>query len=240
MAGYPESTTGKAEPGMSDSVERILDVSSRLVRSLTPADLDQTLQNITDAAVQVLPQVHYASITVRHEDGRIDSRAVTDKMLLDLDAKQYEWQEGPCYDGATDQPHVIASDLRNDPRYPKYGPAAAAEGVRSQSGLRLFENSRSIGALNLYSRNRGAFEDLSALSRLFAHQAAVAIAYAGQVDNLNEAIRSRTLIGQAVGIVMERYGLSDDRAFAFLSRLSQHRNVKLRLVAEEIVAEAGT
>ena len=223
---------------MDEDLERILDVSSTLARSLTPADLDATLSKITHAAVEVLPQVHYASITVRHSDGSLDSRALTDELLRGLDAKQIEWQEGPCYDGATDQPYAVAADLRTDARYPRYGPAAVAAGVRSQAGLRLFENATSVGALNLYSRNVGGFESVNDLSRLFAHQAAVAIAYAAEVDNLKEASRARTTIGQAVGIVMERYGLTDDRAFAFLTRLSQQRNVKLRLVAQEIVAAA--
>lgn len=223
---------------MAENQSRILEVSTALARALTPADLDETLRNITGAAVAVLPQVDHASITVRHADGRLDSRAVTDDVLLDLDAKQYEWQEGPCYEGATDRPHVISSDLAHDERYPRYGPAAVAVGIHSQAGLRLYENPRGVGALNLYSRTVGALDDLSELAGLFAHQAAVAIAYAGEVQDLNEAIRSRTTIGQAVGIVMERYGLTDDRAFAFLTRLSSQRNVKLRLIAQEIVAAA--
>ena len=223
---------------MDEDLGRILEVSSRLARSLTPADLDATLSNITGAAVEVLPQVHYASITVRHADGSLDSRALTDELLRDLDSKQVAWREGPCYDGATDQPYAVAADLRNDARYPRYGPVAVAAGVRSQAGLRLFENVTSVGALNLYSRNVGAFKSVNDLSRLFAHQAGVAIAHAGEVQDLNEAIRSRTTIGQAVGIVMERYELTDERAFAFLTRLSKHRNVTLRLVAQEIVAAA--
>lgn len=221
-----------------DSETRILDVSAALARALRPADLDQTLRNITEAAVQVLPQVDHASITIRRADGRLDSRAVTDDLLLDLDAKQYEWREGPCYDGATDWPHAISSDLEHDERYPRYGPAAVAAGIRSQAGLRLYENPRSVGALNLYSRSVGALDDLRTLSALFAHQAAVAIAYAGEMQDIDEAVRARTMIGQAVGVVMERYGLTDDRAFAFLTRLAAHRNVTLRLVAQEIVAAA--
>jgi AmiR/NasT family two-component response regulator len=65
----------------------------------------------------------------------------------------------------------------------------------------------------------------------------MAIAYAYEVSSLSEALETRSTIGKAMGIVMERYQLSDERAFAFLTRLSQHRNVKLRLVAEELVSE---
>lgn len=221
---------------MDQSLERVLAVLENLAASLTPADLDSTLSNITTAAVATLPHVDYASITVKHRKGQIDSYALTDELLRELDMKQIELQEGPCFEGAAGDPHVVSSDLHNDSRFPRYGPVAVAAGIRSQAGLRLYEHPQTIGALNLYSRSIGAFDDTGALGRLFAHQAAVAIGYAGQVENLNEAIRSRTTIGQAVGIVMERYGLSDERAFAFLTRLSQHRNVKLRQVAEEIVA----
>ena len=65
----------------------------------------------------------------------------------------------------------------------------------------------------------------------------MAIEYAQEIHNLQEAMRTRTTIGQAVGIVMERYKLTDERAFAFLTRVSQHRNIKLRLVAQEIVTD---
>lgn len=224
---------------MDDSNERILDVSGRLAASLGPRDLDATLRSITEGAVRLLPQVDHASITMRHGDGRLDTHAITDPLLLDLDEKQVEWREGPCYDGATDEPHVISSDLRSDERYPRYGPLAARAGVRSQAGLRLFENPRTIGALNLYSRSVGALDSLHLLGRLFADQAAIAISYALEVQHLNEALATRTVIGQAVGLIMERYGLTDDGAFAFLTRLSSHRNVKLRRIAEELVDEAN-
>jgi hypothetical protein len=220
---------------LDDSTMRLTEVSRQLAETLSPEDLDGTLRNITAAAVALLPAVEYASITVRHADGSMDSRGVTADMLLDLDAKQIEWQEGPCFDGASNHPHVVSSDLRTDERYPRYGRAAADVGIRSQAGLRLYENPRAIGALNLYSRSVDAFGDMQTLSRLLAHQAAVAISYASEVQNLNDALRTRTTIGQAVGIVMERDGHSDDRAFAFLTRLSQARNVKLRVIAQEIV-----
>ena len=145
-------------------------------------------------------------------------------------------REGPCYDAATHTDQVVSADLAVDDRFPAYGAAAASLGVRSQIGVRLFDTPKSNGALNLYSRTIGAFDDERGLSALFAHQAGQAIGYARHVDNLEQAVRSRTVIGQAVGIVMERYELNDEHAFAFLKRLSSHRNVKLRQVAEEFIA----
>ena len=101
--------------------------------------------------------------------------------------------------------------------------------------MRLFDAAESKGALNLYSVDDGAFSDLGFLGPLFQHQSAIAIAYAHEVQDLREAIETRQMIGGAVGIAMERYDLNEQRAFAFLARLSQQHNVKLRLVAQEIV-----
>jgi hypothetical protein len=158
--------------------------------------------------------------------------------LWGVDAAQYELQEGPCYDAAVDSVHVLAPDLATDERFPRYAVSAVAVGIRAQAGLRLFDAPRSQGALNLYSTTVGQFEDLGSIGRLFAHQSAMAIGYAQEIHNLQEALRTRRTIGQAIGILMERYTLTDQRAFAFLTRLSQHGNVKLNRVSEELVADA--
>jgi GAF domain-containing protein len=215
--------------------DELLEAARSLSERLTPGDLDSTLEQITTAAVEVLPKVDYSSITVRHADGKLVTVAPTDQMLCRVDAEQYRLQEGPCYQAATDEQSVISSDLGDDPRFPRYGPAAVEFGLRAQIGVRLFDSPQSHGALNLYSTTVGAFEDVGSLSALFVHQAGQVIAYAQEISNLAEAVRTRTVIGQAVGIVMERYALNDQRAFAFLQRLSSHRNIKLRLVAQEIV-----
>jgi AmiR/NasT family two-component response regulator len=96
-----------------------------------------------------------------------------------------------------------------------------------------------MGALNLYSHSVGALADIAFLAGLFTSHARVAIAYARQVDGLQDAMTSRQSIGQAVGILMERFKLSDERAFGFLARISQERNVKLRVVARELIADAA-
>ena len=215
--------------------DRILDASRRLAAALQPGDLDTTLANITAAAVEVLPDVQASSITVKHADGRLETVAPTHDFLRDVDAAQYELQEGPCYEAAVDTVHITSPNLSADERFPRYAPVALRAGVRAQAGVRLFDTPSSNGALNLYSGRVGSFTDLGVLSQLFAHQSAVALDYARQVDQLQEAVRSRQLIGQAVGIVMERYSVDEARAFGFLTRLSNDQNLKLRLVAERLV-----
>jgi hypothetical protein len=224
--------------GMTD--ERTLDALRQLAQNLSPGDLDHTLERITAAAVAVLPGVHYASITVRHADDRLQTAAPTDDKLLALDAAQYELREGPCYSAATDAHFVSSPNLAAEERFPRYASVAVAAGIRSQAGIRLFDTPKpsAQGALNLYSREVGNFTDFAVVAQLFAHQAAVALDYAREIENLTEAVQTRQAIGRAVGIVMERYGLNEERAFAFLARISQARNVKLREVAHELVTEA--
>lgn len=205
----------------------------RLADTLTPGDLDETLKRISAAAVEVLPDVTMASITIRHGDNRLETFAPTHEVLREVDTRQYELQQGPCYESATDEAYVVSSDLAADGRWPDYTVAALEAGIRAQAGINLFDARRFRGALNLYSHHVGAFEDLSPLGALFSHQAAIAIGYAQEVSDLRQAIATRQLIGQAVGVVMERYQLSEDQAFSFLTRLSQERNVKLREIARE-------
>ncbi len=216
--------------------DELLHHARRLAQTLTPGDLEQTLSRITAAAVEVLPDVSMASITIRHRDNRLETFAPTDDVLLELDAKQYKLQQGPCYETATDEAYVVSSDLAADSRWPDYTKAALAAGVHAQAGIGLFDAGRFQGALNLYADRVGAFEDLGPLGALFSHHAAVAISYAQEISDLRQAVATRQQIGQAVGVVMERYQLSEERAFAFLARLSQDRNVKLREIAREFTS----
>jgi GAF domain-containing protein len=213
----------------------ILFASQTLLRRLNPGDLDTTLDSITRAAVEVLPQVQCASITMRHPDGTLDTYAPTDTVSAELDEQQYQLQEGPCYDATTHTLYAVAGDLGADNRYPQYGPVAVRAGIRSQAAIRLFENHRTAGGLNLYSQQVGGLDHAETMSRLFSHQAAVALAYSMEVTTLREAVQSRTRIGQAVGIVMERYKVPEQQAFAFLTRMSQTSNIKIRQIAEQLI-----
>ena len=218
--------------------EPVLRLARDLGNQLKPAELDATLAQVTEAAVRLLPNVQFSSITVLAKDG-LRTVAPTDERLVGVDEAQFRFQEGPCFQAATQDEQVVCSDLRADSRFPRYGPVAVDAGIRSQIGIRLYDAPRSQGALNLYSTRVGAFDDNATLSALFVHQAGQAIAYAHEITSLQDAVRTRTVIGEAVGLVMERFGLNDERAFAFLKRLSSHRNVKIRAISQELVDEAN-
>jgi hypothetical protein len=220
-----------AAPVVTDPRRR---AEARLAGELSSGDLDRSLLALTSAAVRAVPDVQGASITITHSDGRLETKAPTMPELMDVDAAQYALHEGPCYQAAVQGVHIVSTDLLTDERFPRYAEAAAGHGLHAQVGLSLFHRTSTRGALNLYSSRRGAFADLSTIEPFFAEQAALVLDYANEIGNLRQGLETRAIIGRAVGIVMERYQLTEERAFAFLTRLSQDRNVKLRDIAVEV------
>jgi putative aminopeptidase FrvX len=106
--------------------------------------------------------------------------------------------------------------------------------------VKLYLDQGTLGGLNFYSTvSEEVTPNAQTLGRLFATHAAIALGHARERDTLSSAMQSRQVIGQAVGIVMERYQIGEDRAFAFLVRASSHGNIKLRAIAQELVTEAN-
>jgi len=195
---------------------------------------EAALGALARSAAQNIPGVDFASITLRR-DHTIQTLAATDPMALEFDELQYDLREGPCYAAVTEERFVLVNDLGSGDPFGRYGPAAAERGVRSQLAVQLLKDGESAG-LNLYARRREAF-DRSTIqyAELFATHAAVLLGYARRVESLGQAVHARQDIGTAVGIVMERYKIDRDRAFAFLVRTSNDRNVKVRVLAEQII-----
>jgi GAF domain-containing protein len=206
----------------------------------TAGDRDEMLSRVTHFARETIQGVDFASISVRFRDGHLETFASTAEVINQADALQYALREGPCYEtAATTVKAVATDDLSTDARWPSYGPAAAALGLRAQLAVLFYDNPQSRGALNLYSSTAATFAEQLPLAQLFARHAAIAMGHSYTVEGLKEALATRKSIGQALGIVMERYGLDEDRAFEFLLRVSQTGNVKLRNVAAQIVDEVN-
>ena len=215
---------------------RVREAIAGLVSSLQSLGRDESIEALTRAARDIVPGAEYASITLVHEDGSVESVAPTDPVVETVDQIQAELHEGPCYDAATEDGMFIAEDLANDPRWPGYGPKAAAHGIAAQMGVDLHAPGPARAALNLYASRTWLFVDAADTADLFATHASLVLGYASATDHFQTALKSRKTIGQALGIVMERYSIDEDRAFQFLTRVSQDSNVKLRAVAADIVA----
>lgn len=197
----------------------------------------QAMERAVAIATRILPGCDAAGICVVHRGDRVDSHATSDDALREVDALQHELQEGPCLDALRHQDTVQSDDLATDERWPSWGPEVAKRlGLHSIVSYRLFSNDHDLGALNLYGKSTSAFsaDDVYDGTALAAH-VAVALAAAQEVESLEQALVGRTVISQATGILMERFDMTPDRAFAVLSRLSQDKNLKLRQLAEQIV-----
>jgi GAF domain-containing protein len=201
----------------------------------------QTLDKVVLIATEIIEGCDLVGISVVHPDG-IDTPAGSDETLNRIDELQFKLREGPCFDALRTHEIVHSSDLATDVRWPRWGPLVAKEtGVVCIVSYRLFTTGDTLGALNLYSREPEAFDtdDIYNGQALAAH-VAVALAASQNAEHLEIAISNRTVIGRAEGILMERFDIPPDQAFAVLRRVSQRRNVKLNRVAEELVRTGET
>ena len=201
--------------------------------------IDKTLPILTAAACANLVGVHEASITMLAAGGSLETLAPTSDRARDLDDLQYRFREGPCYETVIDDVPTVSNSVGSDVRWPQYGPAAARLGIHSQLAFELWSTAKSKGALNLSSEQADAFGGDHELLTLFAIFAATLLGYAREVDGLTRALDSRADIARGVGVVMQRYGLDETRAFEFLVRLSQSRNTKLRDVAQLLTSQVA-
>jgi GAF domain-containing protein len=197
----------------------------------------QTAEQIVNYLRDQLDADH-AGITLIRARGRLETVAATDPLVEQADALQYELDQGPCRDSSWHRETLVVNELVADERWPRWATKVAQLGISSALAVELTttEDER-IGSINVYwTRHRIATADDIAFVNIFARHAALALSGAMNEANLNVALDTRKLIGQAQGIVMERYGLDEAKAFALLRRYSQDHNLKLRRVAEYLVS----
>jgi GAF domain-containing protein len=205
-----------------------------------PATREDTVAAILDATLQTVPGFDHAGISITHKDDSIETIHGTDQLVWELDKLQYGLNEGPCYDAIREGHVVVVPHARHAQSWPRYIPQAAQLGLRAQLAIPLFRDEESVGGLNLYSTSSETVsDDAFLIAELFASHASIALGRSQHEGQLREAIETRKVIGQAIGLVMERYQLDEHRAFKFLVRTSQAGNIKLRVVAEEIVNSAN-
>ena len=201
-------------------------------------DTQQTLERSVAIALDLVPHADHVGISVVHRKGRIETPAASTDTVLQADELQYQLDEGPSLDAIWTQDIVTASDLSHDPRWPRWAPEVSSRfGFTSMLCVQLFTSTTVVGGINLYSTRTEAFDrdDLDIANYLAAH-VAVAVAESRTEDQLRLAAVNRTAIGQAQGILMERFSIDAHRAFDLLRRVSQHRNTKLIEVATTIVS----
>jgi transcriptional regulator with GAF, ATPase, and Fis domain len=202
--------------------------------------LDDTMRALVSAAVRTIPGAVSGGICeVRSRGRQVTARYSTDQLVTDLDSVQEELAEGPCLDEAYRHRTVRVNDFETEARWPSFAARALARDVRSMLSIQLYVRGEDLGTLNLYAHEAEAFDDESEdVGLLFATHAAIAMAGAQREHQLQVAVSSRDVIGQAKGILMERYKITADQAFAVLAKASSQTNIKLRKVAETLT-ESG-
>lgn len=196
-----------------------------------------TLERLVEIAPEFFMHCHYVGVSLV-ERGVIHTPAATTEELRQLDEAQYALGQGPCFEAIRSTPTVLVDDLADDPRWPLWGRAMADQlGIRSSLSFRLFTSAEdSCGALNVYSRHPRAFSHEDVVhGQTIAAMAAVVLAKSINDEHLVQALETRTHIGQATGILMERYDLDAERAFEVLRRISSQTNTKLRDLAVQVV-----
>lgn len=224
-------------PRAAVDVNELAEQLGRLARSLEAEDdTGAMLDDVVAAAVRLIPGAEAASISLVVARRQIISQHRTSDLPALVDAIQTETAEGPCLDAAYEHQTVRVPDLRLEQRWPAFARRAYSAGAGSMLCFQLYVHGDTMGALNLYNRAANKFDELSEqVGLLFASHASVAFADAQKVDHLDRAVASRDLIGQAKGMLMERYRLNGDGAFRVLTRVSQSTNRPLRDVAQELV-----
>ena len=210
---------------------------ARLSAEIVESDSErQTIEQLVAAAIETIEVAHGGVTLLGGRGGKLVSMGTTGPQVQQADDLQHELVEGPCVETAVTGRIVWSDDLRDDERWPRWGPQVASLGFRRILSAELHDRHRRIGALNLYGTEvRDFTADERDLASMLARQAAAAFSRLRTEHDLLEALSTRTLIGQATGIMMERFAIDADRAFEVLRRYSQDYNIKLRDLAQQLV-----
>lgn len=208
---------------------------------LSGATLDSIMGQIAEIGLTTLSGWHACGASLVEND-RIATFGATDEEVNEVDQHQYNTMKGPCVDALSGEVKYY-DGTTVEPRWRQFAETAADAGIYSVVSFPMKLNGDILGALNFYSKEREALRDgQREEGQLFAAQAAAAVAnakaYSGkatQVEQLEDALKTRTVIGQATGLLMAQEGLTSEEAFHRLVQVSQTSNLKLRDIAQRYV-----
>lgn len=206
-------------------------------------ELSDYLERVVHAVRRHVEGCDEVGVTVMSKD-RPNTAAYTTVKTLEIDAAQYALDEGPCLEAARTRSEQMVPDVcRDDGRWPHFAEVSSRDGLRSLYAVPLVSGDQCVGAINLYAWSTDAFEDFdAALVRVAAARCADAVVAVTALDGmrrlagqLEQAMASRAVIEQAKGVIMALRGIPEHEAFQVLRKTSQDRNVKVRVLAEEVV-----
>jgi GAF domain-containing protein len=209
---------------------------------LSTSSFEDLLQRVAGLAGRAVPAAATCGITLA-ENGHVITVASADALARLLDEQQYELHDGPCLQALSTGTVVLADDLTVETRWPGYPARAVAHGIRSVLSTPLLIGGRPTGAVNLYAENAHAFDaDSTAAAAQLTELAAATLTAAlrhydeaSLTDHLRTALSSRSVIDQAIGIIIGIQRCPPEAAFDVLRTVSQSRNIPLRQVAADLL-----
>ena len=204
-------------------------------------DVAAFLQQLAALSPSLVPGTS-CGVTLRR-DHEIATVVSSDAFAMQLDEIQYGHGQGPCLQALQTGERVVVTDLTTEQRWSDYRIRALVAGHRSSVSLPLTINGATVGAVNLYSRVVNCIDEAGIeRAEAFTLQAATALTlvlrHAEQTaleDQLREALSTRTVIDQALGMVMAQRQIGSTEAFAILREASQNGNRKLGDMATELI-----
>jgi GAF domain-containing protein len=217
-------------------MESQADAFARLAHDLhDQPNLGDTLERIVQSAAALVGCDH-AGMIVSNKGNHFDAITAQDPVAEKADKLQVEWQEGPGVAAVSDCRTTLVPDTATETRWPRWTAGMRDLNLGSALAVRLWTSRATLGALTLYARSPRWFDpDALAVAEVVGRHASIALSSARREESLWRAIDSRKLIGQAQGILMERFTLDDASAFEVLRRYSQDTNTKLNEVARLLV-----
>jgi GAF domain-containing protein len=200
----------------------------------TPS-LEELLERALQLAIDIVPGCDQAGISLL-QNRVVQTPASVGDIAERCDKLQERLGDGPCVTALLEAEVIRIDDILTDRRWPEFANGAAKLGVRSMLACRLATQRDKLGALNLYSTEPEAFNEHSeAMAIGYAAHVSLALSALDREANLRRAMQSREVIGQAMGILMERHRITASQAFDVMVHASQRSNIKLRTIAEELV-----
>lgn len=198
--------------------------------------VQRTLGAITSAALRIVPGAEGASTTMLLGRGRTRFDAPTDPLAAAVDDIQRDVDDGPSLRSIRENETVLVRDVRTENRFPSFTAVALRHGaIRSILSLTLDTGEALLGAMTVYSRTPGAFGTSSVdTSTALAAHAALALVHSSHEEQFVLALASRDTIGQAKGMIMERYDTDPQHAFDMLAAISQETNTPVNVLADRL------
>ncbi len=217
-------------------IHEVAELAETLQRQ-ADTDVDAILDELTQSAAGAMPGAQHAGITLASRSGKVRTASATDLYPTLLDKIQQRHDQGPCLSAAWEHHIIRIDDMEIETRWPAFCRDAVEETpVRSLISFQLFADHSTMGALNFYADKPYAFDEEAAeMGLILATHAALGWNMVRRDEQFRSALASRDIIGQAKGMIMERFKIDAVQSFELLKRLSQSSNTPLVVVARQLV-----